>query len=203
MQLAAHWRSWRNRRLFAAVGSGCRLDGINLEVKGHVELGAGCVVRNNVVFRSHDGGQVLVEAGVELSDYVLILANSQIRIREGAYIGPHCVIRDTNHMFHGTDIHWRLTPHIVQPIEVGSKAYVGGRSYLMPQVHIGEGALVAPGSIVTKDIGPYEIWGGSPARLIAHRTDPEKRSSLKRDLALLHLFGMAPESGPPKDTEAH
>ncbi len=39
----------------------------------------------------------------------------------------------------------------------------------MPGVHIANGAVIASRSVVTKDIGPYEIWGGNPAKLIRKR----------------------------------
>lgn len=40
-------------------------------------------------------------------------------------------------------------------------------------VTIGDGAVIGAGSIVTKDVGPYEIWAGNPARFIRKRFDDE------------------------------
>ncbi|HEY2810992.1 MAG TPA: hypothetical protein VGJ00_06360 [Rhabdochlamydiaceae bacterium] len=39
----------------------------------------------------------------------------------------------------------------------------------MPRIHIGDGAVIAARAVVTKDVGPYEVWGGNPARLIKKR----------------------------------
>jgi acetyltransferase-like isoleucine patch superfamily enzyme len=39
----------------------------------------------------------------------------------------------------------------------------------MKGVHIGDGAIIAAGSVVTKDVPPYEIWGGNPARFLKSR----------------------------------
>ena len=39
-------------------------------------------------------------------------------------------------------------------------AFVGARSLIMPGVHIGEGAIIAAGSLVTKDVPPGQVWGG-------------------------------------------
>ncbi|AOM40666.1 CatB-related O-acetyltransferase [Xenorhabdus hominickii] len=47
--------------------------------------------------------------------------------------------------------------------------WIGMRSMIMPGVTIGEGAVVAAGSIVTKDVAPYTVVGGNPARFIKHR----------------------------------
>jgi len=195
MGLWERWRVWRNGRQFVRKGPGCQFSSGRIEVKGHVALGQGCVIRGNVVLRTHKGGKIFVGDGVELGDYVLIQSNGEIEIGCCTYVAPHCVIRDTNHLFHGTDVHWRLTPHIVKPIVIGPKCYLGARTYVMPGVTIGEGAVVAPGSVVTKDIPSCEIWAGSPARFVVHRTDPAKRSALKRNLSLVSLFGVA-QAGP-------
>lgn len=48
-------------------------------------------------------------------------------------------------------------------------AWIGMRAMIMPGVHIGEGAIVAAGAIVTKDVPPYTIVGGNPAREIKKR----------------------------------
>ncbi|WP_281629533.1 CatB-related O-acetyltransferase [Vibrio sp. St2] len=51
--------------------------------------------------------------------------------------------------------------------------WIGMRAMIMPGVTIGEGAMVAANSVVTKDVEPYSIVGGNPARLVKHRFAPE------------------------------
>jgi len=46
-------------------------------------------------------------------------------------------------------------------------------SHYHPGGAIGDGAVIGAGSIVTKDVGPYEIWAGNPARFIRKRFDDE------------------------------
>ena len=194
MGLLAQWNTWRNACKFFSLGAGCELPASPIEVKGRVELGAHCVVRPNVVLRTHKQGRILLGDGCELSDYAMITSNARIEVGPNCYIGPHCVLRDINHVFQGTDVHWRLTPHITKSITVGAKCYLGARSYIMPGVTIGEGAVVLPGSIVTRDIGPYEVWAGTPsAQFIAHRYEPGRGPARKRHAELLQLFGFAPE----------
>lgn len=52
---------------------------------------------------------------------------------------------------------------------IGDDVWVGAHTIIMTGVHIGNGAIVAAGSVVTKDIPPYSIYGGVPARLIKMR----------------------------------
>lgn len=55
--------------------------------------------------------------------------------------------------------------------EIGNDVWIGYRSLIMPGVRIGDGAIIATASLVTKDIPPYAIAGGNPARIIRKRFD--------------------------------
>jgi acetyltransferase-like isoleucine patch superfamily enzyme len=194
MALGDLWRTYQLRRACKRVGKGS-VFGPNIEIKGRVELGDGVVLRGNVVLRTHKGGCIVLEDGVELSDYTILQVNSRVVIGKGSYLGPFAVVRDTNHLFHGTDNHWRYTPHETKPITIGQNCYIGSRTYILPGVTIGDGAVVAPGSILNKDIGPLEVWAGAPAIRVAHRTDPSVRTSLSRHQELAAMFGFAPNRG--------
>lgn len=58
-------------------------------------------------------------------------------------------------------------------IIVGDDVWIGFRSTILSGVHIGQGAIVAAGSVVTKDVPPYAIVGGVPAMVIKYRFSPE------------------------------
>lgn len=55
------------------------------------------------------------------------------------------------------------------PIRIGDNAWVAGWSLILPGVTIGEGAVVAAGAVVTKDVAPWTVVGGNPARFIKNR----------------------------------
>jgi acetyltransferase-like isoleucine patch superfamily enzyme len=57
------------------------------------------------------------------------------------------------------------------PITIGDYAWISYRATVLPGVTIGEGAVVAAGAVVTKDVPPYAIAGGVPARVIGTRTE--------------------------------
>lgn len=56
---------------------------------------------------------------------------------------------------------------------IGNDVWIGGHSCIKGGVTIGDGAVVGMGSVVLKDIGPYEIWAGNPARFIRKRFDDD------------------------------
>lgn len=59
--------------------------------------------------------------------------------------------------------------HYVKPIHIGNDVWIGARSIIMDGVSIGDGAIVAAGSVVTKDVPPYAVVGGSPAKIIKYK----------------------------------
>ena len=65
-------------------------------------------------------------------------------------------------------------------VQVGNDVYIGHRSAIMGGVKIGDGAVIGLGSVVTKDIPPYAIVGGVPAKIIKFRFDEDVISDLLR-----------------------
>jgi chloramphenicol O-acetyltransferase type B len=52
---------------------------------------------------------------------------------------------------------------------VGSDVWIGVEALILPGIKIADGAVIGARSVVTKNIGPYEIWAGNPAKLIRKR----------------------------------
>ena len=88
---------------------------------------------------------------------------AEIRIGDNCLIGPDLGIYTAGH---------RLEPeHRVEdvyglPITIGNVVWIGGHSTILPGISIGDGAVVAAGSVVTKDVAPRTLVGGNPAKLI-------------------------------------
>lgn len=66
------------------------------------------------------------------------------------------------------------------PVSIGNDVWVGIESVILDGVTIGHGAVVAARSVVTKDVPPYAVVGGSPAKLIKYRFDESTIESLLR-----------------------
>lgn len=59
------------------------------------------------------------------------------------------------------------------PIVIGNDVWIGMDSMILSGVTIGQGAVIAAGSVVTKDVPPYAIVGGNPAKVIKYRFEPQ------------------------------
>jgi acetyltransferase-like isoleucine patch superfamily enzyme len=55
-------------------------------------------------------------------------------------------------------------------VTIEDNVWIGSRAMILPGIHIGEGAVVAASAVVTKDVEPYQIVAGVPARAIGHRS---------------------------------
>jgi acetyltransferase-like isoleucine patch superfamily enzyme len=58
------------------------------------------------------------------------------------------------------------------PVHFAPRSWVGMRAVILPGVHIGEGAVVGAGAVVTDDVDPYAVVGGVPAKVIGKRAEP-------------------------------
>ena len=106
-----------------------------------------CFIENDVVI----GNNVTIKSGVYIWDGIVI--------EDDVFIGPNATF--TNDMYPRSKMHKR--PFLSTIIKKG--ASIGAGAIIKPGVIIGEYALVGAGSLVTKDIGNYELWYGTPAIL--------------------------------------
>lgn len=158
------WRlnTWR-WGIAAQLGPGVLVrSGVHIERPRQVRLGAGCEIGNDVYItaESVDGRLdveegVQVNAGVHLDHSGGLVLRRGVLISEGAYIYTHS---------HGLDP--RSVPY-GNPLEICDGAWIGARSMVMAGTgRIGRGAVVAAGSVVTKDVCDFAIVAGVPARQI-------------------------------------
>jgi len=84
----------------------------------------------------------------------------------------HCTYRRTQYGFDDADdaafFDWRRADQCV----IGHDVWIGTAAIILPGVHVGTGAVIGAGAVVTKDVAPYEVVGGVPARPIRKRFPP-------------------------------
>lgn len=136
-------------------------------------LSAGCRVNPDLVAGefSYIGPDCLIGPKVELGRY--------------AMLGPRVSVVGCDHVFDqpGTPIIFSGRP-VLEPTIIEADAWIGCAAILIAGVRIGRGAIVAAGAVVTKDVPPYEIHGGVPARKISERfPEPADRQTHERMLA--------------------
>jgi UDP-2-acetamido-3-amino-2,3-dideoxy-glucuronate N-acetyltransferase len=129
------------------------------------QIGDGCKIASFVEIQR----DVRLGRNVKVLPFAFI--PSGVTIEDGAFIGPHaCFTNDLNPSAVGedgellTDADWRLVT-----TRVGRRASIGANATIVCGVTIGEGAMVAAGSVVTRDVPPHTLAVGVPARLVGPR----------------------------------
>jgi maltose O-acetyltransferase len=89
-------------------------------------------------------------------------------------MGPEVLIigRNQNHRFDDLTVPMRLQGHEASPpVVVEDDIWIGARVIILPGIRIGKGAILGAGAIVTRDVPPYAICVGNPARVVRFRND--------------------------------
>lgn len=92
----------------------------------------------------------------------------KIMIGNYFHSGTECMMITQNHNYEGEAIPYDST-YVRKEINIGDCVWLGNRVIIMGGVTIGEGAIIAAGAVVTKDVPACAIVGGNPARIIKYR----------------------------------
>jgi acetyltransferase-like isoleucine patch superfamily enzyme len=144
---------------FKKIGCNVRFDEPPIvEFPDHVELG------NNVLF--HRGAYINGEGGVTIGDNFVASFNSMI-------------ISSSHNFDKPTMLPWDDS-NIPGKVVIDDNVWCGVNVTILPGVHVGEGAVIGAGAVVTADVEPCAVIGGNPAKVIKYR-DKETYFKLKKE----------------------
>ena len=138
----------------------------------------------NIIFR-HIFGMQIAQGGVIYSGSEF-RAPRKIRIGRNSIVGNGCLLDGRSGLEIGSNVNissgvwiWTLHHDVQSPdfalaggkTIIHDRVWLCSRSTILPGVVIGEGAVVASGAVVTKNVPPYTIVGGVPAKIIGKRTE--------------------------------
>ena len=111
-------------------------------------------------FRIDRAKCMTVGENVFINHGLTCMSSGGVVIEDGVMIGPDAAILTANHDLKDIRILQFKT------ITIKKNAWIGARAIILPGVTIEEGAVVASGAVVTKDVAPKTVVGGNPAKLI-------------------------------------
>lgn len=118
----------------------------------------------------HRGITMFAPWRIVIADNTVIHFDCFLDGRGGLTIGKNCDISFGVRIFtEEHDMDSKTYEAIVEPVVVRDNCVIGSYSIILPGVTVGEGAVVAAGSVVTKSVEPYSIVGGVPAKHIRQR----------------------------------
>lgn len=133
----------------------------------------------NIEHGAYFGSGRLIEIGDNSGIGVDCHVPSDIKIGKDVMMGPETLIigRNQNHRFDDLSIPMRLQGYKdTPPVVIEDDVWLGARVIVLPGIRIGTGAIIGAGAIVTKDIPPFAICVGNPARIIKFRNELKEHS---------------------------
>lgn len=142
---------------------------------GRIEIGSNCIIKSRIAFDSPNG-QVKVGDRCYLGASLLV-CHTGITLGDDVVISWNVTIVD--HDSHAVDwehrksdvIDWakgckRWDSVTIRPVHIGNKVWIGFGASILKGVSIGDGAVIGAHSVVTRDVPPFTIVAGNPARIV-------------------------------------
>jgi len=127
--------------------------------------------------------KIVIENHVSIQKNCLLSGKGEIHISEGSILAHNIQILTSNHNYDSKDLQYIPFDQreIYGKVFIGKYVWIGANVIILPGVSIGNGAVVGAGAVVTKDIPPYAVVGGNPAKIIKYRNITTFETLKKQD----------------------
>lgn len=130
------------------------------------------IKKNNIVicppFYILDKAKLIVNANIYIGGGAWMSLFGTLHIGDGTIIGPRLKVHTANHNYESD-----MLPYngdiLVKNVYIGKNVWIGADVTLLPGVSIGEGAVIGACSCITKNVPPFAVVGGNPARVLKYR----------------------------------
>jgi acetyltransferase-like isoleucine patch superfamily enzyme len=161
------------------IGQPARLGpGFSLYIpdNGSFVVEPGVDFRNNFRCDIEGDGKVEIGAGTVFTSNTLIQCSTLVSIGKRCAFGQSTLIVDGFHRYQDHERHWAEQGYDLKPIRIGDGAGISDKCTI--QADVGERAMIASGSVVTRPIPPYCLAVGAPARIVRYFGPPERREEV-------------------------
>ncbi|MFB9844069.1 acyltransferase [Mucilaginibacter ginsenosidivorans] len=135
---------------------------------GSIRVGKSCEIGRGAVLRTF-GGEISIGCHTFLGEYTIIYGHGGVTIGDHTLIAAQTCIVSSNHTVPGKETLIRSEPDILLPVTIGHDVWIGAGCKILGGVTIGDGCVVGAGSVVSRDLPPYSISVGVPAKVIRYR----------------------------------
>lgn len=149
----------------------------NLRDSSGIFIGKKSIIANNTN----------IGKGTRINGKIIIKGKGNCTIGNYVAFGDGIKIITSNHKTDAVILQYALIKNIGlipkeghnKHVNIGHNVWIGDNTIILPGVNVGNSAIIGAGSVVTKDVPPYAIVGGSPAKLIKMRFSKEKIEELE------------------------
>jgi acetyltransferase-like isoleucine patch superfamily enzyme len=179
------WVSWFVNPFIHRRGRGarvCRSARMDVLPFQPFELGAGSTIED---FSVVNNGMGPVRIGAECRVGIGSVVIGPVDIGDNVIMAQHVALSGLNHGYQDITVPIRLQPVSTRPIVIEEACWLGANAVVTAGVRVGRHSVVAAGAVVTKDVPPYSVVGGNPARILkqydAERGEWVRPGALERE----------------------
>jgi acetyltransferase-like isoleucine patch superfamily enzyme len=181
---ASTWLAVAARKLLVEpLSAWYRRGGVLRQLEQLRGLGPGVMVNGPI---SLEPSRTWFGEDVSINPGLVVMGKGELRIGSHVHFGQNVRIITDNHNFDHPDALPYDSTSVPGDVVIGDCVWIGDSVLIVPGVEVGEGAILAAGAVVTRDVEPMAIVGGSPAALIRHRNREHYRSL--REAGRYHLW---------------
>ncbi len=136
---------------------------IELAENGKCSIGEFLMCSGPTYIKCSKNSELKIGGHLFLNHNCSITCNEQIIIGDDCNIANNVVIVDHDHIMTADGV---LGDTLSAPVEIGNKVWIGANAVILKGITIGDGAVIAAGAVVNKDIPSHEVWGGVPVKFI-------------------------------------
>jgi acetyltransferase-like isoleucine patch superfamily enzyme len=165
---------YRNKISFGktiTIGDNVEINGLS---KHGIKIGSNVSILKNTIIECtgvirHLGESLVIGNNVGIAQNCFIQVRGKVDIGNNVIFGPNVSLFSENHIFNDPDLPVNAQGESRKGIKIGDGVWIGTRAVILDGVTIGENSIIAAGSIVNKDVLPFSLVGGVPAKLIKFR----------------------------------
>jgi len=158
--------AWR----FESAGPrGSLASGVRILGDTRVRLGSRVALRRGVIIGG--GGELTVGTRTSINEGAIISATLSVTIGEDCMLAPRVYVLDVDHRFDSRELPIARQGYLKAPVVIEDDVWIGAQAVITRGVRIGRGAIIGANSVVTKDVPPYSIAAGIPARVVKQRPE--------------------------------
>lgn len=141
----------------------------NIELAKNVKIGHGALIHCGQKPLNRERKNVVIGENSYIGPNSVLLGEGGIEIGKNCEIAPGVVITAQQHTFSRKDVPIKEQPSESAMVSVEDDVWIGCNASILPGITIGKGSVVGAGAVVTKDIPPYSVAVGVPAKVIKRR----------------------------------